>query len=88
MGSVKTLFLLKSTKRYDEQDLTALSCMIMKRTQIEDFEKIEKAEDLEKVVRDKRKGKRASKEKAKRRNRHYQKTLLKHLSQKHDQDEA
>jgi len=29
VGSVKTLFLLKSTKRYDEQDLTALSCMIM-----------------------------------------------------------
>jgi len=28
----------------------------MKRTQIEDFKKIEKADDLEKVARDKRKG--------------------------------
>jgi hypothetical protein len=59
----------------------------MKRTQIEDYEKIEKAGDLEKVVRDKRKGKRASKEKAKRRNRHYQKILLKHLTQKHSDEE-
>lgn len=59
----------------------------MKRTQIEDFEKIEKAGDLEEVVRDKRKGKRASKEKAKRRNRHYQKTLLKHLTLKRDANE-
>ncbi|KPQ07239.1 MAG: hypothetical protein HLUCCX10_17530 [Algoriphagus marincola HL-49] len=51
-----------------------------KRTQIEDFRKIEKSDDLERVGMDKRSGKRASKEKAKRRNRHYTKTLMKHLS--------
>ena len=51
----------------------------MKRTQISDFKKIQKADDLDEVVKDKREGKRAGKKKAKRRNRHYQKQLLKHL---------
>ena len=50
-----------------------------RRTQIKDFEKVEKARDLERVVNDKRSGKRASKQKEKRRNRHYSKTLLRHL---------
>lgn len=51
----------------------------MKRTQIKDFQKIEKAEDLDDLVKDKRTGKRANKQKGKRRNRHYQKELLRHL---------
>jgi len=58
----------------------------MKRTQIEDYTRIEKAEDLELLVRDKRTSKRASKQKAKRRNRHYQKDLLKKLSNQIDQN--
>jgi hypothetical protein len=40
----------------------------MKRTQIQDFEKIDQAKDLDDLVKDKRKGKRANKKKAKRRN--------------------
>ena len=59
----------------------------MKRTQIQDFHKIEQAEDLQRIVKDKRKGKRANKQKAKRRNRHYQKSLLRHLTEKLDQNE-
>lgn len=51
----------------------------MKRTQIQDFEKIEQAQDLEDLVKDKRVGKRANKKKANRRNRHYGKDLLRHL---------
>jgi hypothetical protein len=51
-----------------------------KRTQINHYQKIEKAEDLEDIVVDKRQGKRANKNKAKRRNRHYTKTLMRHLS--------
>lgn len=59
----------------------------MKRTQIQDFSIIENADDLQRVVKDKRKAKRANKSKAKRRNRHYQKSLLKHLTEKLNQDE-
>ena len=51
----------------------------MKRTQIQDFEKIEQAKDLEDLVKDKRVGKRANKKKVIRRNRHYGKDLLRHL---------
>jgi len=51
----------------------------MKRTQIQDFEKIEQAKDLDDIVKDKRIGKRANKKKANRRNRHYGKDLLRHL---------
>lgn len=50
-----------------------------KRTQINDFEHIEQAEDLERMVRDKRRQKRANKKKAKQRNRRYEKRLLQHL---------
>jgi len=42
----------------------------MKRTQIEDYKKIEHADDLDSLVKDKRKDKRASKQKVTRRNRH------------------
>ncbi len=55
-----------------------------KRTSISNYKQIEKADDLEKVVVDKRIGKRANKSKAKRRNRHYTKTLLRHLTQDND----
>jgi len=57
-----------------------------KRTQIEDYQKIGKAEDLERLVKDKRSGKRANKEKGTRRNRHYTKTLLRHLSDSTEED--
>ena len=59
----------------------------MKRTQIGDFEKIDKASDLNEVVKDKREGKRANKQKTNRRNRQYEKTLLKQLSTKGINDE-
>jgi len=48
----------------------------MRRTQIQDFEKIDQAKDLDDLVKDKRTGKRATKKKVKRRNRHYGRTLL------------
>jgi hypothetical protein len=54
----------------------------MKRTQIEDYKKIEHADDLDSLVKDKRKDKGASKQKVTRRNRHYGKTLLKQFSDK------
>lgn len=54
---------------------------MVKRTQIKQYKDIEKADDLEQIVVDKRKGKRANKAKAKRRKRHYSKALMKHLSQ-------
>lgn len=56
-----------------------------KRTQISDYEKIGKAEDLNRLVKDKRADKRANKKKGKRRNRHYTKTLLRHLSDEFSQ---
>jgi len=43
---------------------------------MQDYEKVDKATDLERVVNDKRKQKRASKSKAVRRNRRYQNNLL------------
>jgi len=48
----------------------------MRRTRIQDYEKVDKATDLERIVNDKRKQKRASKSKAVRRNRRYQNNLL------------
>ena len=57
-----------------------------KRTQIEDYKKVNNAADLDQVVRDKRTAKRANKKKAKRRNRHYVKTLLRHLKEDNDLD--
>ncbi|MGB1112376.1 MAG: hypothetical protein ACPG3S_04700 [Schleiferiaceae bacterium] len=56
----------------------------MKRTQIQDFEKIDQAKDLDDIVKDKRTGKRANKKKAKRRNRHYGRTLLKHFKENYE----
>ncbi|MEL6392210.1 MAG: hypothetical protein AAFO91_19385 [Bacteroidota bacterium] len=52
-----------------------------KRTQVEDYEKIMRADDIEKVVQDKRTRKRASKQKGTQRNRRYEKRLLRHLQQ-------
>lgn len=49
----------------------------MKRTQIADYNKVELASDLTDVVKDKRQRKRATKSKATRRNRRYEKVLLK-----------
>jgi len=60
----------------------------MKRTQIQDFEKIEQAKDLEDLVKDKRVGKRANKKKANRRNRHYGKDLLRHLKANFSSEES
>ena len=60
----------------------------MKRTQIQDFEKIEQAKDLEDLVKDKRVGKRANKKKANRRNRHYGTDLLRHLKANFSSDES
>ena len=60
----------------------------MKRTQIQDFEKIEQAKDLEDLVKDKRVGKRANKKKANRRNRHYGKDLLRHLNANFSSEES
>jgi uncharacterized protein (DUF2336 family) len=59
-----------------------------RRTHVEDYEKIGKADDLDQLVRDKRSGKRATKQKAKRRNRHYAKTLLKHLQSDVDENDV
>ena len=52
-----------------------------KRTQVEAYDKITRAEDVEKVVKDKRTRKRASKQKGTQRNRRYEKRLLRHLQQ-------
>ncbi|MEL7020793.1 MAG: hypothetical protein AAGK47_04245 [Bacteroidota bacterium] len=50
-----------------------------RRTQISDFKKIKRADDLERIVKDKRVNKRANKQKRSQRNRHYEKTLLRNL---------
>lgn len=55
--------------------------IVPRRTQIDDFRKIQKADDMERIVRDKRVTKRAGKQKRSQRNRHYEKTLLRHLRQ-------
>ena len=57
-----------------------------KRTQIEDYQEIEATDDLERVVKDKREGKRANKRKQQRRQRHYIKTLLRHRTQDLDSE--
>ena len=59
----------------------------MKRTRIQDFEKIDQAKDLDDLVKDKRKGKRANKKKAKRRNRHYGRTLLRAFKENYKNSE-
>ena len=58
----------------------------MRRTRVQDYKKINEASDLDLIVKDKRKGKRANKQKAKRRNRRYENNLLKHLTQNMPQD--
>lgn len=58
-----------------------------KRTQIADFQKIERADDLERIVKDKRVAKRASKQKRSQRNRHYERTLLRHYQMHLDEEE-
>ena len=55
----------------------------MRRTQIQDFEKIDQAKDLDDLVKDKRTGKRANKKKAKRRNRYYGSTLITAFKENH-----
>ena len=50
-----------------------------RRTHIEDYEQIEQSNDLVHIVKDKRQQKRANSKKVKRRNRHYVKTMLRHL---------
>ena len=58
----------------------------MRRTRIQDYTKIEEAKDLDSVVNDKRKRKRAPKKKATRRNRRYQNNLLNHLTKNIDEE--
>jgi len=52
-----------------------------RRTNMEDYDKVQKAEDLDRIVRDKREQKRATKQKAKQRNRRYGKRMLNQLRQ-------
>ena len=52
----------------------------MRRTRIQDYKEVDKADDLERIVNDKRRNKRASKKKGTRRNRRYQNKLLSFLS--------
>jgi hypothetical protein len=59
----------------------------MRRTHIPDSQHIEKADDLDKVVKDKRRGKRATKKKGNRRNRHYEKCLLKYVAKDVEQSQ-
>lgn len=58
----------------------------MRRTRIQDYKKVDKADDLERIVNDKRKNKRASKKKGTRRNRRYQNILLSFLSESFNSD--
>jgi hypothetical protein len=58
----------------------------MRRTRIQDYKKVDKADDLERIVNDKRKDKRASKKKGTRRNRRYQNNLLSFLSKSFNSD--
>lgn len=58
----------------------------MRRTQTQDYKGIELANDLERVVNDKRHSKRASKKKAIRRNRRYKNNLMSHLSKNINED--
>ena len=58
----------------------------MRRTQTQDYKDIELANDLERVVNDKRHSKRANKKKATRRNRRYKNNLMSHLSKNINED--
>ncbi len=59
----------------------------MRRTQIQDFQKIDQAKDLDDLVKDKRKVKRANKKKGKRRNRHYGRTLLRGFKENYSSEQ-
>ena len=58
----------------------------MRRTQTQDYRGIELANDLERVVNDKRHLKRANKKKAIRRNRRYRNNLMSHLAKNINED--
>ena len=58
----------------------------MRRTQSKDYKGIELANDLERVVNDKRHLKRANKKKAIRRNRRYRNNLMSHLAKNINED--
>ncbi|MEL7220840.1 MAG: hypothetical protein AAGJ93_05940 [Bacteroidota bacterium] len=58
-----------------------------KRTQIKDAYKVETVEDIDRMVKDKRTAKRANKRKAKQRQRHYVKTMLRKTRYYLDQEE-
>lgn len=55
-----------------------------KRTYIDDYTRVEAADDLEHLVKDKREAWRASKRNKHRRHRHYVKTMLRHLADNDD----
>ncbi|MEM6296483.1 MAG: hypothetical protein AAGA54_34775 [Myxococcota bacterium] len=57
-----------------------------RRTHIEDVREVLAADDLDEVVRDKRRSGRAHKRSA-RRNRHYQRALLRHIVGEHEADD-
>jgi len=52
-----------------------------RRTNMEDYNEVQKADDLDRIVRDKRQRKRATKQKVKQRNRRYGKRMLSKLLQ-------
>lgn len=56
-----------------------------KRTSSKNASKIEHSEDLNHLVKDKRAGKRANKQKGNRRNRHYVNLMMRHLKEEHDE---
>ena len=58
----------------------------MRRTQTQDYRGIELANDLERVVNDKRHSKRANKKKVTRRNRRYKNNLMSHLAKNINED--
>jgi len=58
----------------------------MRRTQTKDYKGIELANDLERVVNDKRHSKRANKKKVTRRNRRYKNNLMSHLAKNINED--
>jgi hypothetical protein len=55
-----------------------------RRTHVEDYVHIEAPDDIDHVVKDKREAQRAGRPKRHRRQRHYVKTLLRHLAQDGD----
>ncbi len=58
-----------------------------RRTSIKDYNKINSADDIDRVIKDKRIRKRADKTKQIQRQRHYRKVLLKKLSSNYSEEE-